>query len=80
MASIGDMVRDRMKRLKIQTPSMGAHSLRRSCATELLRKGVSLANIADFLGHQDLSSVSVYAKCSPRSLKDVASVSLMDLL
>jgi integrase/recombinase XerD len=80
VASIGDIIRDRMKRLKIHAPSMGAHSLRHSCATELLRKGVPLANIADFLGHQDLSSVSVYAKCSPRSLKDVASVSLVGLL
>jgi len=80
VASIGDIIRDRMKRLKIQAPSMGAHSLRRSCATELLRKGVSLAEIADFLGHRDLSSVSVYAKCSPQSLKDVASVSLGGLL
>lgn len=80
VASIGDIIRDRMKRLKIHAPSMGAHSLRHSCATELLRKGVPLANIADFLGHQDLSSISVYAKPSPQSLKDVASASLVDLL
>jgi integrase/recombinase XerD len=78
--SIGDIVRDRMRRLNVQAPSLGAHSLRHACATELLRKGVSLEAIADFLGHQDLSSVSVYAKCSPRALKDVAAVDLLGLL
>lgn len=77
---LSGLIRDRMRRLKIQAPSIGAHSLRRSCATELLRKGVSLANIADFLGHQDLSTVSVYAKCSVQSLRDVALVSLEGLL
>lgn len=80
VASIGDIIRDRMQRLNIHALSMGAHSLRHSCATELLRQGVPLANIADFLGHQDLSSISVYAKPSPQSLKDVASVSLVGLL
>ncbi len=80
VASIGDIIRDRMRRLKIKAPSMGAHSLRHSCATELLRKGVPLAAIADFLGHQDLSSISVYAKPSAQSLRDVASASLAGLL
>lgn len=77
---LSGLIRDRMQRLKIQAPSIGAHSLRRSCATELLRKGVSLAKIADFLGHQNLSSVSSYAKCSIQSLRDVALVSLEGLL
>jgi integrase/recombinase XerD len=80
LASIGDIVRDRMRRLNIEAPSVGAHALRHSCATELLRKGVSLETIADFLGHQDLSSVSVYAKCSPRALRDVAAVDLLGCL
>ena len=78
--SIGGIVKERMKRLNIHASPMGPHSLRRSCATELLRKGISLADIADFLGHQGLSSVSVYAKCSPRAFKDVISVNLLDLL
>jgi integrase/recombinase XerD len=80
IASISDIIRDRLRRLEIQAPSMGAHSLRRSCATELLRRGVPLANIADFLGHKDLSSVSLYAKCSPQSLKNLTDLSLKDLL
>jgi integrase/recombinase XerD len=80
VASIGEIVRDRMRRLDVQAPSLGAHSLRHSCATELLRKGASLETIADFLGHQDLSSVSVYAKCSSRALKDVAAVDLLGRL
>jgi len=77
---LGGIIKDRMDRLKIQAPSVGAHSLRRSCATELLRNGISLANIADFLGHQNLASVSVYAKCSIAALREVALINLEGLL
>jgi integrase/recombinase XerD len=77
---ISGFIKYRMERLKIKSSSMGAHSLRHSCATELLRLGVSLENIADLLGHRNLKTVSLYAKCSPRSLKDVALMSLESLM
>ena len=58
------------------TAPFGGHTLRRACATELLRKGSSLQEIADFLGHRDLQSVSIYARYDVRSLKKVAAFSL----
>jgi integrase/recombinase XerD len=56
----------------------GPHSLRHSCATQLLHKGMSLPEIADFLGHRDLRSVSIYAKLDARALRKVADFPLME--
>jgi integrase/recombinase XerD len=65
-----------LQRLGLEMEPFGAHTLRRACATELLRKGSSLQDIADFLGHRDLRSVSIYAKSDIRTLKKVAAFSL----
>jgi integrase/recombinase XerD len=54
--------------------------LRRACATQLLRTGTSLREIADFLGQSDLRSVSNYAKFDSASLKSVARFSLRGIL
>jgi integrase/recombinase XerD len=70
------IVSDRLKHLKIDSEHYGAHSLRHACATELLRKGSSLREIADFLGHRTLKSVSIYAKYDVRFLRQVANFSL----
>jgi integrase/recombinase XerD len=73
---IWGIVADRMKRLAITSEHFGGHSLRHACATELLRKGSSLKEIADFLGHRTMNSVSIYAKYDVRSLRNVADFSL----
>ena len=65
-----------MKVLGITAHSLGPHSLRHACATELLRKGTSLRDIADFLGHRGMESVSIYAKYDSRSLREVAAFRL----
>lgn len=70
----------RMKKLGIESKHFGAHSLRHACATQLLRKGTSLRAIADFLGHRDLQSVSIYAKLDTRLLRAVANFSLAGVL
>jgi site-specific recombinase XerD len=70
------IVARRLKRLAIASENYGSHALRHSCATQLLRNGSSLRDIADFLGHRDLNSVSIYAKYDVRSLKQVAAFSL----
>jgi integrase/recombinase XerD len=69
----------RMKSLKMSPEHFGGHSLRHSCATELLRKGAGLRDIADFLGHRTLRSVSAYAKHDMRALGQVATLSLAGL-
>lgn len=74
--SIGIIVAKRMRMLEIKSQNFGPHALRHSCATQLLNKGFSLYEIADFLGHRGLEAVSVYAKYNPRLLRRVASFSL----
>jgi site-specific recombinase XerD len=70
------VVSRRLQALGIPSKNYGAHSLRHSCATYLLSRGVSLAEIADFLGHSDLKSVSIYAKHDSKSLREVANFSI----
>ena len=77
---IWKVVSRRMKKLGITSKHYGAHSLRHACATELLRKGTSLQDIADFLGHRSVESVTVYAKHDARSLRKVANIRLAGVL
>jgi site-specific recombinase XerD len=69
-------VATRMNQLGIKSENFGVHSLRHSCATHLLQKGSSLKEIADFLGHSDMKSVSIYAKHDMHTLRQVAAFSL----
>lgn len=69
----------RMRTLGIELDHMGAHALRHACATRLLQKGTSLNDIADFLGHRDTKSVSIYAKHNSRMLRKVADFRLAGL-
>ncbi len=78
--SMWSLVGKRMKKLGIQSESRGPHSLRHACATQLLKKGSSLKEIADFLGHRTIKSVAIYAKYDRRSLRKVAAFSLAGIL
>jgi integrase/recombinase XerD len=49
-----------------------AHLLRRTFATHLVQRGVSLKAVADLLGHADLSTAQVYAKVNLPMLREVA--------
>ena len=68
-----------MKRLGIVSAHNGPHALRHACATHSLRRGASLKEIADFLGHRDTKSVAIYAKYDTRSLRKVAAFRLVGL-
>jgi integrase/recombinase XerD len=69
----------RLRRLGIRSEHQGPHSLRHACATHLLRKGASLKEIADFLGHRDSKSIGIYARCDTRLLRQVAAFGLSGL-
>jgi integrase/recombinase XerD len=74
------IVRTRMLALGIKPEQLGPHSLRHACATRLLKKGTSLREIADFLGHRNLKTVSIYARLDTRSLRKVAAFSMAGVL
>jgi integrase/recombinase XerD len=77
--SIGVIVAKRMRMLDIKSLNRGPHALRHSCATELLNKGFTLQEIADFLGHRGLHAVSVYAKFNPQLLRRVACFNMEEI-
>jgi site-specific recombinase XerD len=72
-------VSSRMRKLGIELSHLGPHAFRHSCATRLLQMGTSPKEIADFLGHRDTKSVSIYAKHDLRALRKVASFRLAGL-
>ena len=80
MKSLTSTVQKQMRSADVVSQHYGPHSLRHSCGTELLRQGTSLQQIAAFLGHRDIRSVSVYAKFDVRSLRRVADFSLSGVL
>jgi integrase/recombinase XerD len=73
------IVSRRFSQLGIKSERRGPHALRHACATHLLKKGTSLKDIADFLGHRDAKSIGIYAKYDTRSLRKVAAFRLSGL-
>ncbi len=47
-----------------------SHTLRRTCATSLLRQGVDLDQVQRLLGHSSLSSTQAYLNTSPEQLAE----------
>ena len=51
---------------------IGAHCLRHTAATEMLRRGASLTEIAQVLRHRSIDTTAVYAKVDSVLLREVA--------
>jgi len=60
------------KEAGLEGPRLGAHRLRHSVATHLVRRGSSFKEIADLLGHKSMRSTGIYAKLDQRGLEQVA--------
>jgi site-specific recombinase XerD len=70
--AIDGIVSRALARAGLNPPSRGAHVLRHSLATEMLRSGASLAEIGQLLGHRLPQSTEIYAKVDERALSDLA--------
>jgi len=53
-------------------PPVGAHCLRHSAATAMLRAGASMAEVGQVLRHRCETTTAIYAKVDRRSLRDLA--------
>ncbi|MEJ7737193.1 MAG: site-specific integrase [Chitinophagaceae bacterium] len=79
-SAVYQIVSRRLKPLKLKIKHHGPHALRHGCATHLINEGVSLKEISDHLGHQNLETTRVYTKVDLTSLRQVAEFKLEDLL
>ncbi len=70
--AVSAIVRRAFLRAGIQNPHKGAHVLRHSLATQMLKKGASLREIGAILRHQDPDTTAIYAKVDLTSLREVA--------
>jgi site-specific recombinase XerD len=61
-----------LARARIDCPRGGAHIFRHSLATEMLRRGSSLAQIGDVLRHQHPDTTRIYAKVDVSALRELA--------
>lgn len=69
---IGSMVRHALQRAGIDAPTTGTHQFRHGLATEMLRKGASLGEIGDVLGHRHLQTTKIYTKVDIAALRTLA--------
>lgn len=69
---ISSVVRCAMKRAGVVSPARGAHVLRHTAATEMLRHGVPLDRIALVLRHRGIDTTAYYAKADVSSLRQIA--------
>ncbi len=61
-----------LRRAGIDSPIKGAYIFRHTVASRMVRRGTSLKEVADFLGHRSLDTTTVYAKLDVPALRDVA--------
>lgn len=66
------IVRRALERADIASPRKGAHLLRHSLATEMLRKGASLGEIGEILRHRSIDTTAIYAKVDLVALRALA--------
>jgi site-specific recombinase XerD len=71
-AAVTTIVERALERAGLHPPCKGAHLLRHSLATGLLRGGASLAEIGYILRHRSPTSTEIYAKVDLAGLRSLA--------
>lgn len=66
------VVQRAFKRAKVSSLRKGAHVLRHSLATRMLRSGASLAQIGQVLRHRQIQTTTIYAKVDTNALRALA--------
>lgn len=71
-SGIGSIVRHALLRSGVDAPTLGAHQFRHGLATEMLRRGASLGEIGDLLGHRNPQTTMIYTKVDIQALRELA--------
>ncbi len=69
--AISAVVARAIKRAGVIAPSKGAHLLRHSAATEMLRQGLPLEDIGTVLRHRSVDTTAHYAKVDLTLLREI---------
>ena len=69
--AVSTLVARAINRAGIVAPSKGAHLLRHSAATEMLRQGLSLEDIGAVLQHRSGDTTAHYAKVDLNLLREI---------
>ena len=72
VSSVSAMVARAIARAGVEASFRGAHVLRHSAATELLRQGATLQQVGAALRHRYLDTTAHYAKVDVQRLRDIA--------
>ena len=70
--AISTIVARTLKRAGIDSPHTGAHLFRHTLATQMLRQGAALAEIALILRHSSINTTTIYAKVDVTALQTLA--------
>jgi integrase/recombinase XerD len=70
--AIASMVKRALEKAGVESARKGAHLLRHSLATDMLRKGYSLDEIGEVLRHRSSDTTAIYAKVDLDSLRSLA--------
>jgi site-specific recombinase XerD len=71
-SGVGSLIRHALQRAGIQAPTMGAHQFRHGLATQMLRRGASLAEIGEVLRHRHPQTTTIYTKVDLKALRTLA--------
>jgi integrase/recombinase XerD len=71
-SSVSSIAKRAIKRGGVSAPTHGAHLLRHSAATAMLREGISVPSIGIVLRHRSIETTAHYAKVDVESLRSVA--------
>jgi integrase len=71
-SSVSAIAKRAIKRAGVSAPTRGAHLLRHSAATAMLREGISLPSIGIVLRHRSVETTAHYAKVDVELLRSVA--------
>jgi len=73
-STVSTIVRRTVQKSGLNTPSKGAHLLRHSLATGMLRQGASMVEIGELLRHRSPNSTEIYAKVDIEGLRSIVRI------
>jgi site-specific recombinase XerD len=71
-SAISTVVRHALGDARIDAPTRGAHQFRHGLATEMMRRGASLTEIGELLGHRSPETTKIYTQVDIGALRSIA--------